>query len=482
MKMNRRDFLMIGFVLAASTLMSADARSNHAVRVTAEYSMTVNGRPVNVRKALNNTSKEVTDEYAFATFDCDGAARVRIVSDLDMSNTVIRPLSKRVGFTLIDKHTIEFTAKTPFHYSVEPSGRQAVLEIFGNRPERDVPAQATAGVIYFGPGDHYPGVIRPNDGQTVYLAEGAVVHGAIMIEGKRGVTIRGRGVLYGGDWEKFKGPAHYLFHARRCRDLRVEGITLQASWCWTCVLSGCDGVTMENVKWCGGSILNDDSIDIVNSSGVTVRDCFIRGQDDLIAIKGSLGMDNKNCENILVERCVFFNDCANICRYGYECAAKEFRNIVMRDCDIIHATPYPRDHKEYWANCCFFLQASGGLLIRDILFENIRIEDDRKGTILLKAAAAKYSTGIMNGEWVHDKAAKDDTDAGNIDGVVLRDIRVIGERAGESDQNITYLVGADTAHTVRNVKFENVSGTGRVIVDNFADQPMISPAPEKKGQ
>lgn len=437
-----------------------------------DYSVSVNGRQVTVRNALHKPEKPYpgeTEEYCFATFDCDTEAHVRITSDEDMSGTVIRPLSKHVDFKLVDEHTIEFSAKPPFQYSVEPFGRRHAIEIFGNLPESNVPAEGSPEVIYFGPGDHFPGVVSPENGQTIYFANGAVVHGAILIEGKENVTIRGRGVLYGGDWEKFKGPAFSLFHARRCRNVRVEGITLQASWCWTCVLSGCDGVTMQNVKWCGGAILNDDAIDIVNSAGVTIRDCFIRGQDDLVAVKGSLGFDDKSCENILVERCVLFCDQANVCRYGYECAAREFRNIVMRDCDVVHMSVEPRAPRHLWAHCCFFIQASRGIHIRDIVFNNIRIEDTRKDLVLLKAVSTRTHVNLMNGEGA-DLGAEEDEFGGSIDSVVLRDIRITGDRAGEPDQNVVHLTGLDSVHTVRNIRFENVSGAGEILVDDFAER------------
>lgn len=39
--------------------------------------------------------------------------------------------------------------------------------------ENDVPAAGDTNVVYFGPGVHEPGVIKPVFGQTVYLPPGA---------------------------------------------------------------------------------------------------------------------------------------------------------------------------------------------------------------------------------------------------------------------------------------------------------------------
>jgi len=132
----------------------------------------------------------------------------------------------------------------------------------------------------------------------------------------------------------------------RCKDVRVEGISLVDSGFWNLHLYRCDGVVLEGLRITAptsGHILgpSTDGIDIDSSRNVTVRKCFIAVNDDNIALKGSKGpladkdTDSPPVENIVVEDCVF-GDGNGVITCGSE--ATIVRNVRVRNCTVAGRT------------------------------------------------------------------------------------------------------------------------------------------------
>jgi hypothetical protein len=70
-----------------------------------------------------------------------------------------------------------------------------------------------------------------------------------------------------------------------------------------------------------------------------------------------------NTENIYVEKCVVWCDWGRGLEIGAETCADEFRNIIFRDCDLIHNAHIAMD-----------IQNSGYAHVHKVTFENIRVE------------------------------------------------------------------------------------------------------------
>ena len=79
--------------------------------------------------------------------------------------------------------------------SIEPDGINGPLLLFANNPEINPPKEGDPGVIYFGPGIHKPNRIILKTGQTLYLAGGAVVKGAVIVRKADHIRICGRASL-----------------------------------------------------------------------------------------------------------------------------------------------------------------------------------------------------------------------------------------------------------------------------------------------
>jgi hypothetical protein len=160
----------------------------------------------------------------------------------------------------------------------------------------------------------------------------------VLAEGEQ-IRIRGRGILDGSEWAWRQGPLGNLIGIRYSRDVEVSGITLRGSSHWTIVPRNSQQVTIRNVKICNGRVQNDDGINPCNSQDVLITDCFIRSDDDCVAMKGlSLNGPNTHVERITVENSILWCDRARIFLLGHESRASSMRDITLRNLDIIHFT------------------------------------------------------------------------------------------------------------------------------------------------
>jgi hypothetical protein len=422
--------------------------------ISTDYAVWADGRPVAVFTARTLDAPFAGKEwdyggpYSFANFDLAGPVTVRITSPKRLRDTIIRPTSAGVRLRVEDDHTLLLTLDGPRKISVEPDGRKGPLLLFANPVEVAPPKPGDAGVIYFGPGIHRPGRIDVTNGQALYLAGGAVVKGAVAANGAN-IRIFGRGILDGSEYEWRKGPYNVTLGIHGTNVL-VEGITIRGSPHWTIVPRGSRHVTVRGVKLCGSRVQNDDGINPCNSQDVLITDCFIRSDDDCVAMKG-LDYDaaNSNVEDVTVENCVLWCDRARIFLLGHESRAPFLRNLTLRQLDIIHFTMTP------------FLFEPG----EDMRLENVRVEDIRlhgEGQaefIRLKPVVNQYMRKQVPGFVRH---------------VTFRNVAITGDPGAYRIQ----LEGADAAHDVREVTFENVSVLGNKITRS---SPALQVGPHVEG-
>lgn len=422
-------------------------------RLSDHYQVSVNGLRIPVY-AMDTDTRD--GKYYFASFDFSGRATVAIVSQRDLRNTVIRPTSYGVDCEFKDDRFILHLDR-PRNISVEPDGVNSALLIFANSLETDAPAQDEPGVVYFAPGFHDAGRINLKSNQTLYLAGGAVVKGGIYVEGTN-VTVCGRGMLYGGDYQKEKGPLGYMFQIQDSADVKVRDIILCDSWHWTLVPCSSERVTIENVKICNSRFYNEDGINPVNSRDILIRDCFIRTKDDCIAVKGH--DRSRTCERIRVENCTLWCDTANIFRIGFESeAAGVMANALqVRNIEVLHVAAQPLPVTEYWSHYVWYIQPCDNTPMGDMLFENVRIHLDAGPHNLLKIMPMVRKGWGWKG-----------TEPGQcVRNVVFRNIEVVG--TGENPEcPAIFISGVDEGHDVRNIQFENCGIYGRPLTRDHLD-------------
>lgn len=193
------------------------------------------------------------------------------------------------------------------------------------------------GTIYFPPGRYLTGSIELKSHMTLYLDNGAeliasgnrsdypiIDSGRIPDLTRRGyagiisafnaenVCVRGEGTIngMGANWwfkeSDYMRPRAMYFVL--CKNLRIEGITLIDSPCWTIHPLCCENVTISSVYIKNPPRSpNTDGINPESCKNVAISNCIIDVGDDCIAIKAGTESDTLQkrhpCENITVSGC-----------------------------------------------------------------------------------------------------------------------------------------------------------------------------------
>ena len=434
--------MLAGFVAFASVVTYP---APAAEPLSPDYQVSADGQKVDVytTRVLYSpfTNKQRDDyggNYAFANFDLSGTATMHITSTRSLHNVVVRPTNANVKWRLENDHTLVVTLTGPAKLSIEPEGKKGPLLLFANPLEENPPLNSSPGVIYFGPGIHVADRIDLTNNQTLYLAGGAVVKGGVVAHGEN-IRILGRGILDGSDWPWLKGPTPDVIYIHG-RNVEVNGITIRGAPHWTIVPDAGQHVIIRNVKVCGSRVQNDDGIDVCNSQYVLVSDCFIRSDDDCIALKGiNLDVPKNNVERITIENSVLWCDRARIVLLGHESRAKFMCEITMRNLDIIHFAMVP-----------FLLEPGEEMRLQEVDIEGVRVYGEGQVEFIrIKPTVNQY---------MHKKVP------GHVLDVHFRDLALSGEPGAYQVQ----ILGADAQHKVEGVTFENIVICGEKLTANSA--------------
>ena len=457
---------------------------------------------------------EQTEEAAYIYISTDEKCLdFNVSSSANFCEVTIRPLS--AGITpSISGGEIHFTVSKHGYYTLELDGPHNALHIFVD-PIHDfrLPDNPEE-ICYFGPGVHHVGEMRLESGSTVYIHRDAVVYGAFLAVNAENIRILGEGVLDGGfyertteafllaydyarvpdaSWEKKqmknivdgtadcftdiesyqRGSGTFIYRDDEqfdkllrimqpvktglsfyaCKNIEITGIILRNCAGLSMTQAGCENIHYKNVKLIGNWRYNSDGIDFYNCRHCTVRQCFLRSFDDTVCVKGQIGWDTMASSDILVEECVLWNDWGHTFDIGVDTVAPEMKNIVFRNCDLIHNTTAVIDV----GNC-------DRADIHDVLFEDLRIEfskhdvkpifqsaDDVK-FIPQKQSATLIDMFLGCGMWSVDNLY------GKISDVVFRNISIFSDC---DFKPVLRIKGNDGEHDVKNVSIANVTFNGK---------------------
>jgi hypothetical protein len=402
-----------------------------------QYRVFVNDQEIPVWTAQCDKPK-MGNIYSFAYFDMDGPAAVRVEAAEAFEQAVIRPEGYGIPVRTAGQ-TIAFELERPRKISIEPYGMKNVLLLFANPPELTAPKAGDENVVFFGPGIHrVPGdVLQLQSGQTLYLSPGAVLKAAVFAADANDITITGRGILDGSDWPWVKGPRGCLLGLERCKDVVIDGIIIRGSYGWTVVPRECENVTIRNIKIVNDRVQNDDGINPCNSRQVTVRDCFIRTDDDCISIKGLQGGRHLPSEDITIEQMVFWCSRARIILFAHESQAEAMRRIRISDSDIIHYTMTP-----------FLLEPGEEMPLTDVTIEGIRINAVGRGEIARLRPTVNQYMLVQK--------------PGRIENIHFRNIDI----ATDDPASVYFhLEGADADHAVSQVSFDAIRINEKAVED-----------------
>lgn len=416
----------------------------------------VDAYPVTLQevKLVDGVVKRKDQTASYAYFDFDGRVQVRVVSAKPVESVRVRPLSYGIR-PEVKGDTICFTLDRARNLSVEVNGDIFHnLHLFANpldslRPTAKEIKKALknkkGSLLYFGPGVHkFPGdTLRVASGTTVYVDGGAWVQATIIAEGVENVRVYGRGTVR----PKGRGAGVEI---RRSRNVEADGIVLSQ------IPAGqSDGVKITNVKsmthygW-------GDGMNVFASSNVHYDGVFCRNSDDCNTVyatrKGYVG----GCKNILMENSTLWADVAHPIMIGLHGAATEIgvdapsdtiQNVTYRNLDILDQMELQKDYQGVFAISC-----GDNNIVRDVTFDNIRVEDFRCGQLV--------NVRIF----FNDKYCK--APGKSVDNVLFRDVTYTGRNASTS-----IICGYDGDRQVAGLTFENLTVNGVKITDDMPGKP-----------
>ncbi len=368
---------MVRFSKIPTDVAELCEESHSFCEASALYRVKVNGQECGVHRArvsavpFNRTwpghqrPLDQTEMAAFICFEADEPVTVEAAYEGEIREAVMRPLSRQIE-PQVSGQVMRFTLPGKGQYVLEPAGEHFALHIFVNEPKEY--EEAGNATYVFGPGTHFPGLIRLRSGDSVYVDREAVVYGSFLGEHVRDVRIFGGGIIDGSHEERiiehcYRSSTKGNLKFYDSRNLRVEGVVLRNSPIWVISLFGCEDVVIDNVKIVGQWRYNTDGIDICNCSNVAVRDSFIRSFDDTITIKGIPAYEERPVKHIHVSGCVMWCGWGRNAEIGIETYAPEYDDIVFEDCDLIHSSA-----------ACLDIQNGGFAHVHNVRFLDIRVE------------------------------------------------------------------------------------------------------------
>lgn len=384
-------------------------------------------------------TKHHVEHASMATFDFSEKVEIAVTYNKGKIDSArVRPLSYDIPFT-IEGNTLQFSLEKPANLSVEVNGDIFHnLHLFANPLDTFEVDKKNPDLIYFGPGIHRfeGGEFRIPSGKTVYVAGGAVMMGRMLIENVHDVKLLGRGII---------DPSVKMgIRIANSRNVYVEGLVATQ-----CATGGSDSVTIRNVKvisyfgW-------GDGMNVFSSRNILFDRVFCRTSDDCTTVYGTrLGFEGPSL-NITMQNSTLWADVAHPIFIGIHGNVEKpeiLENLNYVNIDIL-------DHKEKQLNYqgCLAINAGDENLIRNVRFEDIRIENFRQGQLvnLRIFFNEKYCKAPGRG----------------IENVVFKNVSYTGNRS-----EFSVIEGYDAQRKVRNIRFENLRINGQIISDDMPGKP-----------
>lgn len=407
--------------------------------------------PVKVDEVRDTRHHVETASMAY--FDFEGQpVDVRVISKKHVDTARIRPLSYDITPD-VNGDTLLFSLSQPRNLSVEVNGDIFHnLHLFANPIDKNRPAAKVLknlkkhkNLMYFGPGVHrLPGdTLRISSGMTVFVDGGARVYGRFIAEGVRDVKFFGRGEIH----PEGRGEGIAIRHSK---NIEADGVIVTQI-----PVGGSDSVRINNVKsisyygW-------GDGMNVFASDNVSYNNVFCRNSDDCSTVyatrKGFVG----GCRNILMENSTLWADVAHPIMIGLHGSATEIGvdapsdticNVTYRNIDILDQKEKQLDYQG-----CFGISCGDNNIVRDIVFDNIRVEDFRQGQLVNIRIFFNKKYCAAPGRSVENVLFKDVTYNGN-------------------NSELSIIAGYNEERKVANITFDNLVINGKRISDDMPGKP-----------
>jgi hypothetical protein len=430
---------------------------------------------VNASDPTNKLTGHSVTAISYCFFDFTGDVFVRVVSKHKKFKTArIRPDYRGTIANVQNDSTVQFLLFQPENVSVELDGDiRSNLLVFTSKPpvskeEAELQAKKDGHqFIYIPPGFYDKDAlskavpllanreINKEGGEvssggdllipsntTIYIAGGAYFTGTYLIKDAHNVSILGRGVARPEN-------GHGGCFVSRSKNVVVDGLVV-----CKCPVGGSDGVLIHDVR----SITHPgwgDGLNVFSSQNVVYDRVFCRNSDDCTtAYATRLGFEGST-RNIHMRNSTLWADVAHPIFIGLHGAAAgphpekrdTIENLRYENIDILCQAEAQVDYQG-----CMAINCGDNNLVRNVTFDNIRIEQLPKGCILQVKVGWNQKYCKAPGAGVED--------------VTFRNIRYYGAMP-----YMSVITGYDAQHKVKNVTFEGLKINGRSIYDDMPNKP-----------
>lgn len=403
--------------------------------------------------AAISENKHKVSEISYSVIDFVGDVYVRVVCKNKKYKTVrVRPDYKGVIARTPNDSTTEFLLFQPENLSVEFDGDITNnLLLFTSKPtigKDEAQKQAKKegrNFIYYAPGFYEQDTIRVGSNTTIYLAGGSYFTGTFAIEDVENVSILGRGIAR--PKSGYEGA-----HVYRSKNVQIDGLTLN-----TCPVGESEKVTFHDVRSISHPGWGDGLNVFGGSSDIFYDRVFCRNSDDCTTAYATRKGFGGNTRNITMRNSTLWADVAHPIFIGIHGNAERgdtIENLRYENIDIIGQAEPQVDYQG-----CLAINCGDNNLVRDVTFDNIRIEQILQGSIVQVKVGfnQKYCAAPGRG----------------VENVVFRNIRYYSSPSNyyQESPSLSIINGYDDKRKVKNVTFEGLKVNGRLLHDKMKDKP-----------
>ncbi len=399
-----------------------------------------------VNAPIGNNQHKIHD-ISYTMFDFTGDVFIKVVSKRRKFHQArIRPDYKGVIANVQNDSTVQFILFQPENLSVELDGdiTQNLL-VFTSKPpvtreeaEREAEKQGRK-FVYYPPG-YYANQdsLLVSSNTTIYLAGGAYFNSTFAINDASNVSIIGRGIAR--PTRGYEGA-----HVSRSKHVLIDGLVVN-----TCPIGESEHITLHDVRSISHPGWGDGLNVFGGSSHILMDRVFCRNSDDCTTAYATRKGFKGSTRDITMRNSTLWADVAHpifIGIHGNSERGDTIENLCYENLDILYQSEPQVDYQG-----CLAINCGDNNLVRDIVFDNIRIEDLHQGCILQVKVAfnTKWCTAPGRG----------------VENITFRNIRYSGQQP-----YLSIINGYNEERRVRNITFEGLKINGKILYDEMPEKP-----------
>ena len=385
-------------------------------------------------------------EISYCVFDFTGDVFVKVISKHKKFKTArIRPDYRGIIANVQNDSTVQFLLFQPENVSVELDGDTSNnLLVFTSKPtiskEEAEKAAKTQGRAfrYYPSGLYTEDEIKVPSNTTVYLDGGSYFFGTFAVEDAENVSILGRGIAR--PQRGYEGV-----HVYRSKNVLIDGLVVN-----TCPIGESCNVTLHDVRSISYPQWGDGLNVFGGCSNILYDRVFCRNSDDCTTAYATRKGFNGSVRNVRMTNSTLWADVAHpimIGLHGNPQVGDSIVNLRYDNIDIICQNEKQVDYQG-----CLAINCGDGNYVKNVTFDNIRIEGIRQGSITQVKVGwnQKYCTAA----------------GGGVENVLFRNVRLYGDQP-----DLSIITGYDAQHKVKNITFEGLKINGCIISDEMPGKP-----------